>query len=1174
MKIAIEQDTFSVQKPFFNYNKKSTVYLIDDNSLLSLETILQNNKKHKLPNIVSHMQIDAEYNNADNIDMSDVEFSDGKKVRNLKHSIEKTHITKEQKDKYLNERITYKQGITVQIKGYNPNDTTYIYVCDEQLQRMKDANVNYTINNNGTIELPNMPSIGTFEYECEKNNEIVKWSRDYVNRVSDEDFLPVDMLRQQGYDVSLRYLDEPLSDEEKKETPIWFLQLYGHFLLVDIPLLFKQGTKYYEDLKKAYLSGRITQTRRLMGKSKIDCTCYFNKWIITINGIDYRVGVKIIDTIGLHGNATLKELCANTGVNITKELISPEEIKDMSSTHIKDAYKVHKYGTGDLVMTEVLNNYTKMMKEPYETFKIEEGYTPPALTMGKTVKNLFESYISNYCGNNPVELLKRSEAKKLDFFYNKTYKSSAQFLSTLANPENNAYLLSKCFGGMIRNNRPLISRITGALSDKDFTSAYAKTMSVLDYPLGHPVIVSLKNVTLKECLKTIKHELVDNLFLMIIKTPEKVSLEYEQVFLPSWDRETIRRYKKLKQDTEGYDVTGVVNLDSGYVKTFSKKLINSPIVSSNIDFIENELTPRQREDFYNSEVLTLAYYPKSLKVDNWQEVENKQRQHDIDRLSYDQKTHKCWTIINPNDCHTWTSFKLGNVVDELISKRNSYPKDHPLNTLYKLLNNCLYGDQVSQYFLTSNMIVGNNITALLRQQMYYSKTSLYMYGAITDGSISNDNEVVFPKYRIKNPKIEGRIFEYTGLFFEAINTLKELHENIEKEHRVFYNKQYYLLDDFINILNAEMKLNGFKNFPQSLILKVIKAKPVEGECLNKEKISRLYTFTKTEIRRNDIGHIKPLIGITPIELNKDHYIIDSKKYSIEEGVKLIEKAATEHPRRIWKNNQLLNGFYFILEKTHNGIKKYQLQQGLHSIEIKKPLIGVTFQGQGNYHTIDSNNEENTKRRGYESLKKKHTAFYFNEDKTKIITDTEYYKKESPATKGMKANQKKYQHFHPFIKSQIIKPKAYQKNRNKWIHSSYLPGEECLKVSFMRPLSLSQFTSLSDKQRNAWIKADNAMKKQYSYGLELYFLNNDKKTFNIDKMNKKFDEMICAGIVNPKPTLDKSYHLARKIPDWIYENHHAIKLMKEFINDIEIDDYFDTDDYNDDYNDEYDNDNFS
>ena len=331
----------------------------------------------------------------------------------------------------------------------------------------------------------------------------------------------------------------------------------------------------------------------------------------------------------------------------------------------------------------------------------------------------------------------------------------------------------------------------------------------------------------------------------------------------------------------------------------------------------------------------------------------------------------------------------------------------------------------------------------------------------------------------------------------------------------------------------------------------------------------MYNLSNREIYNKDIGHIKPLIGDSKILLDKEGYTIDNKKYSIEEGIKIIEKAATEHPRKIWKDNQLLNGYYFVLEKSKDGIKKYQLQQGLHNIEIKKPLVSVTFQGQGNYHTIDLNNIEETKRRGYESLKKKHTAFKFNDEKNKIETDTNYYNKESPATKGMKADLKKYPHFLPFIKSQIIKPKAFQKNKKRWMHSSYLPGEECLKVSFMRPLSLSQFTFLSEKQRNAWMKDDCRMAKQYSYGLELYYLNDDGITFNIEKMIEKFNQMINSGVIHPRSALDKSNNLHRIIPDWIYENHHAIKLMKLFINDIEMDDYFESD-----YTDEYENDEFS
>ena len=1161
-----------IQQPVFKLNKKQCTYLLKDNPLLTLDEVNKHYiKGGKLPSLVVDTNFDTEYLTPHIIDMSEVLLSKRTKAKSkTRNDIEKLTITNEEIDKYQNER-TFKQVVTCQIKGYSPDDKTFIYTHSDQLEYMDNNYAKYTINQDGTIDFPNFPSSGVFNYENDIDGKLVKWSRKYENRVSNEDFLLVDWLRQQGYNVNLRH--EKLSKEDRKTMPTLYFRLYMHFGVVDLPALFKQGTPYHDDLKKAYRWGQITQTRRLMGKSKHDDTCYLNNFILTVNGVEYKVGLKITDTIGLMGgeNSKLETYCVNTGTPIAKSTINSEEIKNMALTHIKDPYKVHKYGASDLVMTELLINYAKMMKDPYKSFGIEKGYTPPALTMGKTVKDLFEVYIANFCGYDLEKFIGLSEKSKLEYFYDKTYKASASYLSSLVFPDCNAYLLSKCFGGMNRNNRPLINSVTGAFSDKDFEAAYAKTMSQYDYPIGNPKVYSFKGVTLGEFLKRKEKELVDNLYLLNIRTPKNIILKYPQHFLPSWDKETVRRQKKAKTDTEGYDVTGEVNLDSGYVKTISNKLINTPIISSNIDFIVSELTPRQRKEFFDCEILAAAYYPKNLKVDNFKELEEKQEKHKIKNQQKINKDYAGWQLMNPHDSHYWTSFKLGNVTDNLITLRNIYPKSHPLNSLYKLLNNTLFGDQVSKYFLTSNMIVGNNITGLLRQQMYYSKTSLCMNGAITDGSISNENEALFPKYRIKNPIIEGRVFEYTGLDFKKLSQLKHMIDDVMID-RVKYKNNYYLLNDFTKILNEEIKENGFKNFPNSLILKILPAKPVKGEYLNIEKITSIYKLTNKEIYKNNIGHIKPLIGKNKILLDKSGYTIDNKKYSLEEGKKLIEKASTEHPRKVYKNNQLLNGFYFVLQKSTNGVKNYKLQQGLHNIEIKKLLVSVKFQGQSNYHTKDINDVEETTRRGFESIKKKHVAFKFSDNKERIETDEYYYSKESPATKGMRANLKKYPHFLPFVKPQIIKPKAYQKNPNKWTHSTSLPGEECLKVGFMRPYSLSMNTFKTDRQRDAWIKADNIMKKQYSYGLELYFLNDDKKTFNIEKMIKTFSKMIDDGVINPRPTLDKSNHINRKIPDWVYENHHAIKLMKLFINDIEMDDFYDCE--NNDYLDEYYNDNFS
>ena len=65
----------------------------------------------------------------------------------------------------------------------------------------------------------------------------------------------VSKLKQQGYIVDLRH--EKLSKEDRKIMPTIYFRLYMHFGVVDLPALFKQGTPYHDDLKKAYRWGKL-----------------------------------------------------------------------------------------------------------------------------------------------------------------------------------------------------------------------------------------------------------------------------------------------------------------------------------------------------------------------------------------------------------------------------------------------------------------------------------------------------------------------------------------------------------------------------------------------------------------------------------------------------------------------------------------------------------------------------------------------------------------------------------------------------------------------------------------------------------------------------------------------------------------------------------------------------
>ena len=153
-----------IQQPVFKLNKKQCTYLLNENPLLTLDEINKRHKKgEKLPNVVVDTNYDTEYLTPHIIDMSEVLLSKSIKAKSkTRNDIEKLTITNEEIEKYQNER-TFKQVVTCQIKGYNPDDTTYIYVHSDQLEYMNNNNVKHTINQDGMKKLPNYPRRGLFD---------------------------------------------------------------------------------------------------------------------------------------------------------------------------------------------------------------------------------------------------------------------------------------------------------------------------------------------------------------------------------------------------------------------------------------------------------------------------------------------------------------------------------------------------------------------------------------------------------------------------------------------------------------------------------------------------------------------------------------------------------------------------------------------------------------------------------------------------------------------------------------------------------------------------------------------------------------------------------------------------------------------------------------------------
>ncbi len=648
-------------------------------------------------------------------------------------------------------------------------------------------------------------------------------------------------LRLEGYDANIRRDEKAHEKKKGKRTyhhPFIDLKLYGHFLVVDLTQIFEGN--FLDDLKNAFLRKKIIQKRRLSASGwqlSVDMP-----WILTLNGMDFRVKLSLVDTSGLHGNASFKEICDNTGVllNVKDDLDDWKSEMDKAYFAVPELFD--QYAVEDLKGDEVLKNYDKDIRKIYHDLEVGDWYTPPKLTIGSTVNALFEAKISQFLGLN-AHLPK---AQRKEFLKKFTHQGSADYLKTLV--QSNAYLLGKCDGGRCRNSYPTRESLKGILIDIDISGAYTTAMSSLSFPLGNPVILSFKKVLLKDFLKPHRRNLIDGLWTMRIRTREP--LNYEQSLIPSWFHEgkKINRGRIHKNDGESHAITGEVDLDSGETKTFSEEIINGTLTSDLLDILENVWSPRQREDFFTkAEIQTIAFYPKSLEVSSVQEM-NQGHAHFQGKTDF-TTTLTGSEVVNEQDCHLWTTFPMGEFFIDLFKVyRNQHPKNTPLNILYKLFANTTYGDAVSKYFETSNMIFGSNITARCRSMMYLMEIGLNLQGSITDGHVFDVNQVLHRKDgKYLNSDHLVRLYkkEPRDISNKKIAHIRPLFEKkvLKQEGGFVINDQFCSWEEAKEKVNRQAEQHLLKLFPKVGIIgktfKKLKDKSVTLDYVEEQSLFKL-----------------------------------------------------------------------------------------------------------------------------------------------------------------------------------------------------------------------------------------------------------------------------------------------------------------------------------------------
>ena len=634
--------------------------------------------------------------------------------------------------------------LVIDSEYYAPNATDFIN-DNFSFRRPVTVQVKHTHHPAATIYAHN-----DFKLESDKLDLCVR------HPVTRHPFIVGDYLEDLGHTISFERVGDYDELVKHEPRPKLVVVLYAYFALADIGMICPDAN-YQTDVSKKIVSKNIKMTRRLVcgkqGAGQVSMP-----WFITIDGFEYQISLQIVDTCAIHGIASYKDFCANSDVYLDDKDLMGDDIKRMDAVYYERPDDFDAYSLGDLKVYDALESNAENMKVIWDALGILTYYRPPPLSIGATVSELFKYKLYQLFDISP-EQADTFKNKDRDIFLEElTHKASPIYLQTLVS--SNAFTLVKCDGGRCKNNNPITTSVKGDLVDIDISGAYSSAMSVLPFALGNPVIYATKfdkhkrenqqGVSLKHVLSAFGDELLDGLWYMRINTK---NLSYEQDLIGSWL--DFKRTTHRQADTDLFD--GEVDVTSGYTKIFTTEIENGCLTSDILEVV-NQWTARQRDDFYNkTKVIAIAFYPKSFRVD----MDTFKTARPDKRFSTRAKELKNFDLITPNN-HVWASFNMGEFFTDVFrAKRVTHAKKTPLNTLFKLMGNTAYGCAVSRFFLTSNMIFANQITAKCRAKMYMTEKALNLHGSITDGQVFNLNKVLHRADRPLKTEYLTRLYAVT-----------------------------------------------------------------------------------------------------------------------------------------------------------------------------------------------------------------------------------------------------------------------------------------------------------------------------------------------------------------------------------------------------------------------------
>ena len=559
------------------------------------------------------------------------------------------------------------------------------------------------------------------------------------------EFAVYDYLRDLGHEIT------PIEDGYEylaSDIPWLQIDVYAYFAVAEFPrvLFGKHRQQFLKILcdtnsRSGIEQGRRMRTFHLEGRNYL--SWIVTPWFVLIDNYYYRIRLSICDTSAVQGNSNYKSFCSNSNVELShKDNFTNEEKSRMLDMYTDRPDEFDDYALGDLYNYEALLGNAKNFEIVYKSLGISKYYTDPKFTIGSTISNLFSSTIKNLFNadnddNDSINLFCRY--------------ASADYLKNLS---TTGAINAKVHGGRCRNNRPIHSHQEGFICDIDIAGCYGDGLREQTYPLGIPSLLDYsrdtkinKYSTLRQFLKKYRKHFVPGLWQAIISLDDGVYLNNQQDYFASFILPVSMR--NLATDDASHSTDKWWEIENiGESKIFKNQITNGVLTHDGLQWLENIASSKLKNELLDKlKVVTAMWYSKLDRVDSIDELLEGHRQHrgvnttEIKHLKGRQRK-----VSIKEECHKWYGLNLGElIVNTLMKERVKYKKKTPLNTLYKLCVNTIYGDMVSPFFKIGNVIVGNNITARARALAWCMEKGFYGYQTITDGCAFNLNSVTHIK---------------------------------------------------------------------------------------------------------------------------------------------------------------------------------------------------------------------------------------------------------------------------------------------------------------------------------------------------------------------------------------------------------------------------------------------